>query len=114
MYATKGRMFSHGTLMFDSEIENVVKALNVNKAKIESKGIKSIRSRVANISEFLDEKISMEEFKKRILMHVFNVEDIKDVPRYELTEEDWENVYEISEKRYQKWEWKYGKSPDRK
>lgn len=111
MYSTKGRMFSHGTLMFDSEIENVVKALNVNKAKIESKGIKSIRSRVANISEFLDEKISMEEFKERILKHVFEVEDVKDVPRYELTDEDWKNVYKISEERYQKWEWNYGKSP---
>ena len=39
-------MFSHGTLLFDSEIENVVSALNVKKDKIESKGIKSIRSRV--------------------------------------------------------------------
>src|SRR5699024_4906643 len=53
-FSTKGRMFSHGTLMFDSEIENVVSALNVKKEKLESKGIKSIRSRVANISEYLD------------------------------------------------------------
>src|SRR5699024_1751066 len=28
--STKGRMFSHGTLMLDSDIENVVAALNVN------------------------------------------------------------------------------------
>ncbi|MDF2726267.1 MAG: lipoate--protein ligase, partial [Paenibacillus sp.] len=52
-YSTKGRMFSHGTLMFDSEIDNVVSALNVNAEKIKSKGVKSIRSRVANICEFL-------------------------------------------------------------
>ncbi|SHG74390.1 lipoate--protein ligase [Ornithinibacillus halophilus] len=111
MFSTKGRMFSHGTLMLDSEIENVVKALKVKKEKIESKGIKSIRSRVANISEFLDEKIPMEEFKERILKHVFKVDDVKDVPRYELTEEDWKNIHKISEERYQKWEWNYGKSP---
>ena len=101
MYATKGRMFSHGTLMLDSEIENVVKALNVNKAKIESKGIKSIRSRVANISEFLDEKISIETFKELILKYVFEVDDVKDVPQYVLTEEDWKNIYKKSEERYQ-------------
>src|SRR5699024_3402731 len=59
MLSTKGRMFRQGTLMFDSEIEHVVSALNVKKEKIESKGIKSIRSRVANISEFLEEKITM-------------------------------------------------------
>src|SRR5690625_2732705 len=110
-FSTKGRMFSHGTLMFDSEIEHVVAALNVKKEKIESKGIKSIRSRVANISEFLEEKITMDEFKELILRYIFEVEDIKDVPRYELTDEDWENVYEISEKRYKNWDWNFGKSP---
>src|SRR5699024_7620369 len=64
MFSTKGRMFSHGTLMFDSEIEHVVSALNVKKEKIQSKGIKSIRSRVANITEFLDEKVTMDDFKE--------------------------------------------------
>lgn len=111
MFSTRGRMFSHGTLMLDSEIENVVSALNVNKEKIESKGIKSIRSRVANISEYLEEKISMDDFKEMILKHVFEVEDVKDVPEYELTEADWEEIHKISENRYQKWEWNYGKSP---
>src|SRR5699024_5308541 len=63
-FSTKGRMFSHGTIMFDSEIEHVVSALNVSQEKIESKGIKSIRSRVANIVEFLKEDMSMERFKE--------------------------------------------------
>ncbi|CDQ40689.1 lipoate-protein ligase A [Virgibacillus sp. CM-4] len=111
MYSTKGKMFSHGTLMLDSEIENVVSALNVRKEKIESKGIKSIRSRVANISEFLENKITVEQFKEIILQYVFHVDDIIDVPRYELSEEDWENVHQISRERYQNWEWNYGKSP---
>ncbi|MGM8212041.1 lipoate--protein ligase [Virgibacillus sp. W0430] len=110
-FSTKGRMFSHGTLMFDSEMEHVVSALNVSKEKIESKGIKSIRSRVANISEFMDEKITMDEFKQLILRHIFDVDDVADVPRYTLTEKDWEKVHEISTNRYQKWEWNFGKSP---
>ncbi len=110
-FATRGRMYSHGTLMFDSEIEHVVAALNVKAEKIESKGIKSIRSRVANISEFLEEKITMDEFKELLLCHIFDVEDVNDVPQYELTEEDWEKVHEISNKRYKRWEWNFGKSP---
>lgn len=110
-FSTKGRMFSHGTLMFDSEIEHVVEALNVSEEKIKSKGIKSIRSRVANISEFLDEPISMEEFKETILMYIFDVEKVEDVPTYELSEEDWDNIYKLSEERYQQWDWNYGKSP---
>lgn len=110
-FSTRGRMFSHGTLMFDSEIEHVVEALNVSEEKIKSKGIKSIRSRVANISEFLDEPISMEEFKETILMYIFDVEKVEDVPTYELSEEDWDNIYKLSEERYQQWDWNYGKSP---
>lgn len=110
-FSTKGRMFSHGTLMLDSEIENVVQALNVSKEKIESKGIKSIRSRVANISEYLDEKITIEEFKTLILQSIYDTDDISNIPRYELTEEDWEQIREISNKRYMQWDWNYGKSP---
>ncbi|MGN8644658.1 lipoate--protein ligase [Gracilibacillus sp. HCP3S3_G5_1] len=110
-FTTKGRMFSHGTLMYDSEIENVVRSLNVKTEKIKSKGIKSIRSRVANISEFMDEKISMDQLKAHILRHVFDVENLEDVPQYVLTDEDWNNIHQLSKERYQQWEWNYGKSP---
>ncbi|MDZ5713059.1 lipoate--protein ligase [Jeotgalibacillus haloalkalitolerans] len=108
-FSTKGRMFSHGTLMFDSEIDNVVSSLKVRKDKIESKGIKSIRSRVANISEFLEEKVTIEEFKQLILRHIFGSEE--EIKEYVLTEEDWKKIHELSEQRYQQWEWNFGKSP---
>jgi lipoate---protein ligase len=107
-FSTKGRMFSHGTLLFDSEIENVVSALKVRKDKIESKGIKSIRSRVANISEFLEEKITITDFRSMLLRYIF---DENEVEEYVLTEEDWKNINELSEQRYQNWEWNYGRSP---
>src|SRR5699024_3295584 len=68
-FSTKGRMFSHGTLMLDSELEQIVSARNAKKEKIESKGIKSIRSRVTNISEYLDETITMDAFKEIILKY---------------------------------------------
>lgn len=60
-------MFSHGTLLFDSEIDHVVSALKVKMDKIQSKGIKSIRSRVANITEFLNEEMTTEEFRQLLL-----------------------------------------------
>ncbi|MCM2990590.1 lipoate--protein ligase [Bacillus safensis] len=108
-FATRGRIFSHGTLLFDSEIEHVVSALNVKKEKIESKGIKSIRSRVANINELMDQKMTTEEFRKILLSYIFDTNE--DVPQYRLTEKDWEKIHEISRDRYQKWEWNYGRSP---
>ncbi|WP_361344418.1 lipoate--protein ligase, partial [Streptomyces sp. NPDC021562] len=108
-FSTKGRMFSHGTLLFDSEMDHIVSALKVRKDKIESKGIKSVRSRVANISEFLKVQISIEEFKSLILNYLFEGEE--NIQEYVLTEQDWENIHAISKERYQNWDWNYGKSP---
>ncbi|WP_298467164.1 lipoate--protein ligase [uncultured Psychrobacillus sp.] len=108
-FSTRGRMFSHGTLMFDTEIDAVVSALKVKKDKIESKGIKSIRSRVTNIVDLLDKPMTIEEFRLAILSSIFGGED--KVQYRELTEEDWANIHKLSEERYQKWEWNYGKSP---
>jgi lipoate-protein ligase A len=107
-YSAKNRMFSHGTLMFDSEIENVVSALNVNFEKIQSKGVKSIRSRVANISEFLSETIGIGQFKSKLLESIFGGTD---VPEYKLSEADWEAVRRLADERYRSWDWNYGKSP---
>lgn len=108
-FATKGRMFSHGTLMFDTEIDTVVKALRVKKDKIESKGIKSIRSRVANISDYLEEPMTIDAFKREILKSVFGGEE--NIQYVEWTEDDWDNIRKLSEEKYQQWEWNYGRSP---
>ncbi|WP_100374581.1 lipoate--protein ligase [Bacillus sp. FJAT-45037] len=108
-FSTKGRMFSHGTLMLDSEMEHVVAALNVKDEKIRSKGIKSIRSRVANISEFLSQPLTMDEFKQVLLQSIFEIKN--DIPTYQLTEVDWKEIEGISKKRYRHWDWNYGKSP---
>jgi len=108
-FATQGRMFSHGTLMFDTEIDTVVSALKVRKDKIESKGIKSIRSRVANISEFLEEPMTIEQFRQEILNSIFEGEE--NIKYRVLTDEDWENIHALSRERYANWDWNYGKSP---
>ena len=114
MYAKNGRMTAHGTIMFKSDLEEVTRALKPNKAKIESKGIKSVRSRVTNIEPYVDEQyknLSTEEFRDLILLEIFGVEKREDVKEYHLTEEDWQKVYAIREERFGNWDWNYGKSP---
>ncbi len=114
MYATNGRMFARGTLMFDSDIDEVVNTLKVRKDKIESKGIKSVRSRVTNIKPFLSEdkqEMTTEEFRQEILLKIFGVDSIDQVKTYELTDQDWAAINKISEQYYRNWDWNYGKSP---
>ncbi|MCZ2257280.1 lipoate--protein ligase [Sporosarcina sp. G11-34] len=108
-FSTQGRMFSHGTLMFDTEIDTVVSALKVRKDKIESKGIKSIRSRVANITEYLETPMTIEEFRLEILKSIFDGEE--NIKYKVLTDEDWDNIHALSKERYANWDWNYGKSP---
>jgi lipoate-protein ligase A len=115
MYATSGRMFAHGTIMFDSDVNEVVNALKVRKDKIESKGIKSIRSRVTNIKPFLPEEkqgMTTKEFRQDILLKIFGVDSVDDVKTYELTEKDWVEINKISDEYYRNWDWNYGKSPE--
>lgn len=103
-------MFSHGTLLFDSDLDNVMKALNVQTDKIESKGIKSIRSRVANIREFMTGNMSVFEFREFIIRSIF-----ADAPEdfiYRLSEEDWEKISSLTDTKYRTWEWNYGRSPE--
>lgn len=109
MFSTRGRMFSHGTLMYNVNVDDVVSALKVKKDKIESKGIKSVRSRVTNIADFMENPVDIEEFRRLILHYLFEGEE--EIPEYVLTDKDWEQIRQISEERYQNWDWNYGKSP---
>ncbi|TAF66040.1 MAG: lipoate--protein ligase [Cytophagales bacterium] len=110
-FSTTKKMFSHGTLLFNSEIDSIVSALQVKADKIESKGIKSVRSRVANISEFLKEPLTMEQFKAYLLEQIFQT-TLDKIPKALLTEQDWKAIEELSKQKYQTWEWNYGRSPE--
>ncbi|WAA13181.1 lipoate--protein ligase [Fervidibacillus halotolerans] len=108
-FFTRGRMFSHGTLLYDVNLENVARALNPDAEKYLSKGVKSVRSRVTNIREYLKEDMDIKTFKRKLLEHIF--EGKNDIPEYKLTEKDWKRIQEIADKRYRNWNWVYGRSP---
>ncbi|AUS07977.1 lipoate--protein ligase [Laceyella sacchari] len=109
-FSTRGRMFSHGTLMFNVNIEEVVKALQVKKEKIESKGIKSVRSRVANLVDYLVEPMSIQDFRQVLLTHIFAGK--QPIPQVELTAADWAEIEKIADQRYRNWDWNFGESPE--
>lgn len=103
-------MFSHGTLLFNSNIDDVVEALNVKADKIESKGIKSIRSRVGNISEYMNQKINIFDFRQKLIESIFG--KTENYPVFNLWEKQWEEVYKLANEKYRNWDWNYGRSPE--
>lgn len=105
----KDRILHHGTLLFNSKIEDLSKALKINPLKYQDKSVKSVRSRVANISDFLEKKINIQEFKKVIFDFILkNNEKSK---MYELSKLDFEKINYLVENKYKSWEWNFGLSP---
>lgn len=109
-FFSANKMFSHGTLLFNSELERVVEALNVKMSKIESKGLKSVRSRVANIIEFLDNPaLDLATFRQHLVDGLFEHRD--EVEVFEFDSKAWDEIEELSETKYRQWDWNYGNSP---
>lgn len=106
----KGRVLNHGTLLFDSKIDTLSKALNVKRDKIESKGVKSVSSRVTNIKPYVKDDIDVLEFKQVLLKNIFEYFN-EPIEIYELSDEDRKNIQKMVDERYGTWEWNYGKSP---
>lgn len=105
----KNRLLHHGTLMFDCKIEELAEVLNVNPAKISSKGVKSVRSRVTNISEHLHTPFSMEQFQA-ILTETVRADGFLEQDM-QLSESELQAVTRLREQKYSSWAWNYGNSP---
>jgi lipoate-protein ligase A len=108
-FVSGDRMFSHGTLLLDSDLTVLSQVLTPKPGKVESKGHKSVRSRVANISEFLPGPLSIEEFRGRILDEFFG--DRHALPLLELDAADHAAIQALSASKYSTWDWNIGRSP---
>lgn len=109
-YYYRNRVLHHGTILFNSDLDMVERVLKVREDKIASKGIKSVRSRVTNLIDYLPRKITVQEFKE--LLEKLLLEESGESGRYyELSEQDLARVRQIMEARYNTWEWNYGRSP---
>jgi len=107
-YHCRGKTMHHGTLLFDSNLDNVQAALCVKGDKFQSKGVKSVRSRVTNISEYLPKPVTLEEFKALLLTHLFRDQAVRE---YSLTERDLAHINRLRAEKYLTWSWNYGHSP---
>lgn len=116
MYTRNGKTFCHGTLMFDVDTNAVAGALKVPKDKIESKGIKSVRSRVTNLKPYLKpefQTLDTAGFRDELIKRIYHVNDLSQaqVNEYQLTAKDQQAIHQIETERYRDWDWVFGQSP---
>ncbi len=105
-YLRKNLVLHHGSLLFDTNLENLVRALSVDDEKIISKGIQSVRQRVTNIAEHISVPMTSLKFRNVMLSFL-----LRDMDTYELTPQDIARVNEIKQAQFDSWDWNFGKDP---
>jgi lipoate-protein ligase A len=107
-YIMNGRLCSHGSLLFDADLESLAAVLRADPEKFQTKALRSVRARVANLAECpslpRDIKTFWRELKKRLFASF-------PVREYALTERDAESVGKIRAEKYANPEWTFGKTP---
>lgn len=97
----------HGSLLFDTDIDQMVASTTVDEYKIRSKSIKSVRDRVTNISDHLPVLITPDEFKERMVRSIMDGVG----KEYRLTSVDRTRIEAIAAERFEGWQNLYGTDP---
>ncbi|MDR2574676.1 MAG: lipoate--protein ligase [Desulfovibrio sp.] len=99
-----GKRLHHGTLLVNLDFSRMVEALNPAPDKTRSKGVKSVRARVANLVDFWRPGTGLEELKNALLRHCAS-------GPARLGAGDMAAAENLAEKKYRQWDWNYGASP---
>ena len=100
-----GKAYHHGTLLVDVDMDKLGRYLNPSKAKLQAKGVDSVRSRVVNLTE-LNPQITIASMKDAMTRAFAKVYDR---PMTVITDEDFDHAaIEALRQRNASWEWNYG------
>ena len=100
-----GKAYHHGTLLIDVDMNKLGRYLNPSKAKLQAKGVDSVRSRVVNLTE-LNPDITIAAMKEAMAKAFAKVYD---KPMTVMTDKDFDHdSIEALRQRNASWEWNYG------
>jgi len=106
----KNKVLYHGTLLFSSDLDRLDSDISGKEELYEDRAVGSIRAKVANISDLLNERIEKEQFidlfKNFIINHIDNVYEEN------ISIEDDDNIRKLAEEKYRSYRWNFGYSPE--
>ena len=102
---SKRQEIIHGTLMYDVDIDTLTHVLDTPGSKLNAKGIGSVKSRVANLKDYLPGFKSLDEVQA-VLQDILASGD----PQMELTESQLNEVRMMAETKFSTWDFIYGRS----
>jgi len=104
----KQRVLHHGTLLFSSDLTDLSKALKTTPELFTDKAVKSVRSKVTNISDHLENTIDVTVFRDMIIKHIV---DENEGVIHEYSEAEIKEISRLQEERFSTWDWNFGYSP---
>jgi lipoate-protein ligase A len=107
-HAGDGRLCSHGSLLYDADLEALASVLRPDEGKIKSKALPSMRSRVTNLKEYMNDPCSIKEFWDRLRQSLF---EKLDLTRYDLSADDIKQIEKIRLEKYANPGWTLGRTP---
>ena len=109
-YASGGRKYHHGTLLINVDTGSMSAYLNVDKQKLASKGVSSVRSRVANLTEFRPD-LTIDLMKEKMISAFETVYGLKAAP-YELDSVAASEEIKETQSFFKSDRWLYGRKID--
>jgi lipoate-protein ligase A len=116
------RVLHHGTLLFDTDLNQLESSLRNDKSRYHSKAVKSNPAKVINLKYVL--KYVLKDILKDILKYIDNTEDLKTVMMKWLLEnlsgsvlrqlkgEETRQIELLAETKYRTWDWNYAYGPE--
>jgi len=105
----KNKVLHHGTLLFNSNLSILEESIKIKKHQIIDKAVNSNRSIVTNISDHLEDLVSLDEFKSKLINHIKN--EFPNIIETELTASQTHEIQQLVKDKYRKWDWNFGYSP---
>lgn len=72
IYHLPGKNIAHGTLLYDTKMENMLRAITPSRQKLDKHGVESVRQRICLLKDYVS--ISLEEIKQHIRDHLCDKE----------------------------------------
>ncbi len=104
-YRSQGHCYHHGTLLVNVDMSLLSRYLNVSPDKLASKGVKSVRSRVVNLTQYLPD-LTVDALRRQLVESFGAVYGLTPVPLGD-ADLDQAAIDEATE-RFASWEWRCG------
>ena len=102
-YNSRGNSYHHGTILISADMDKLGKYLTPSKSKLQSKGVKSVESRVVNLSELCPE-LTIDKMRENMILAASEIYNLEALRMPEIDCDEKKNLAKI----YSSWDYIYG------